>query len=81
MFFESKPHDYLQHFVEPISGEASDVLGTDIEVVSYVGEDGEVSVDLSSISFEDFKVCVAGRQTEPNTLVISDGMVENCLIA
>lgn len=74
-------HDDFEDFVEFVGGEAFDVFGAGIKVASDVGEDGEVSVDRSGISFEDFKVCVAGRQTEPNTLIISDGVVENGLDA
>lgn len=75
----STSHYYFEDFVELISGEAFDVFGAGIKVASDVGENGEVSVDRSGISFEDFKVCVAGRQTEPNTLIISDGVVEDGL--
>lgn len=31
-------HDYLQHFIEFVGGEAFDVLGTGFEVASDVGE-------------------------------------------
>lgn len=72
-------HDDFENFVELICGEALDVLGTGIEVASDVGEYGEVGIDRGGIAFEDFKVCVAGRQTEPNTLIIGDGVVENGL--
>ena len=72
-------HDDFEDFIELVGGEAFDVLCAGIEVASDVGEDGEMSIDRSGISFKDFKVCVASRQTEPNTLVISDCMVEYCL--
>lgn len=37
-----------------INGEAFDVISTGFEVASDVGEDGEMSIDRSGITFEDF---------------------------
>lgn len=72
-------HDDFEDFIDLVGGKAFDVLGAGFEVASDVGEDGEMSVDRSGISFEDSKVCVTSRQTEPNTLIISDGVVEDGL--
>ena len=72
-------HDYLQYFVEFVGREPLDVLGAGIEVATYVGEDSEVGIGRGSVTFEDFKIRFAGRQTEPNTLIICDGVVEDCL--
>lgn len=72
-------HYDFEDFVEFIGGETLNVLGAGIEVPSYVSKDSEVGVDRGGITFEDFKVCVAGRQSKPNTLVISDCMVEDSL--
>lgn len=72
-------HDDFEDFVEFVGGEAFDVFGSGIEVASYVSEDGEMGVDGGCIAFEDFKIRFLSRQTEPNTLVISDGVVEDGL--
>lgn len=50
-------------------GEAFDVVGAGIEVASDVSEDDEVGIDRGGIAFEDFKIGLTGRQSEPNTLV------------
>lgn len=54
-------HDYLQHFVEFVGGEAFDVLGASIEVSSDVSEDGEMGVDRGGVALEDFKIRFVGR--------------------
>ena len=72
-------HYYFEDFVKFVGGKAFDVLGSGIEVASYVSEDGKMSIDGGCIAFEDFKIRFLSRQTEPNTLVISDGVVENGL--
>lgn len=60
-FFELKSHDYLQHLIEFVGGEAFDVLCAGIEVSSDVSEDGKMSIDGSGIALEDFKIGLAGR--------------------
>lgn len=69
-------HDNFENFIEFVGREAFDVLGTGIEVASNVGEYGEMCVDGSGIAFKDFKIRFLSRQTEPNTLVFSDSVVE-----
>lgn len=69
-------HYDFEDFVEFVGGEAFDVFGAGIEVAPNVGEDSEVGIDRGGVTFEDFKICVAGRQTKPNTLVICDGVSE-----
>lgn len=61
-FFELKSHDYLQHLVEFVGGEAFDVFGAGIEVASDVGEYGEVGIDRGGVTFEDFKIHFAGSK-------------------
>lgn len=78
MAIEASNYDF-EDFVEFVGGEAFDVLGASIEVAPEVGENSEVGVDRGRISFEDFKVCVTGWQTEPNTFIVSDGVVEDGL--
>ena len=54
-------HYDFEDFVEFVGGEAFDVFGAGIEVAPNVGEDSEVGIDRGGVTFEDFKVCVAGR--------------------
>lgn len=72
-------HYDFEDFVEFVGRKPFDVLGAGIELTSDVSEYSEMGVDGGGITFEDFKVCVTGRQTKPNTLVLSDGMVEDGL--
>lgn len=72
-------HYYLQYLIEFVGRKALNVLGASIEVSPEVGENSEVGVDRGCISFEDFKVSVTGWQTEPNTFIVGDDVVENGL--
>lgn len=54
-------HDDFEDFIELVGGEMCDILSPGIEVASDVGENGEMDVDGSGITFEDFKICFAGR--------------------
>lgn len=78
MALDASHYDF-EDFIELVGGEAFDVIGAGIKVASDVSEDSEMCVDRSGIAFEDFEVRVTGRQTESNTLVISDCMVEDGL--
>ena len=72
-------HYDFENFIELVGGEVFDVIGAGFKVATNVGENSEVSMDRGSIALEDFKIGLADRHAEPNTLIISDGVVENGL--
>lgn len=54
-------HDDFEDFIELVGVEAFDVIGAGFKVATNVGENSEVSIDRGGITFEDFKVRLAGR--------------------
>lgn len=70
-------HDDVEDFVESVGGETFDLLGAGIKVSLDVSKDDKMGIDGNSIAFDDFKIGLT-RLAEPNTFIISNGVVVLC---